>query len=440
MLHSPCPIVPITPDAPMGAHYFFGYYDKSPWNSDESRLLAHRVPFLDRFPTSDDGATVGLIDPRARDFHPLADTRAWNWQQGAQLQWLPDPEGILYNDRRDGRLVGVLLNPGGSEEAVLDHPVYTVAPGGRVALTLNYGRLTALRPEYGYPGLTDPNASDAAPRNDGVVRLDLASGGADLLVSIAELAAYQPSPLGAGGECRHYVNHLMFNPSGTRFCFLHRFQRADGIMHSRLFTLGTDGSGLRLLMEGMISHYHWRDDRTILAWAGRRKLLGAGGGTPRGGGSRPSVATLLRRTLKPVYYALGKPRFLMSRILGDSYLLITDAEDPTTEPFAKGELTTDGHCTYSADRRWVLTDGYPDLKSRQPLFLWDTERNQGHEIGRYPTPRGLDGPLRVDLHPRLSHDSTRVCIDSAMDGRRRMYLVDVSALTFPARPPAEPSP
>src|SRR5262249_9620515 len=157
-----------------------------------------------------------------------------------------------------------------------------------------YPRLTLLRPEYGYPGLTDPRAGVEAPEDDGVFRLDLRSGRRELLVSAAAVAGHRPSPLGAGRH--HCVNHLMYNPSGTRFCFLHRFERSDGIVHSRLFTLGADGSDLRLLMEGMISHYSWRDDRTLLAWAGRRKLLGAG--SEGGEGAAKRLVTAARRSLK----------------------------------------------------------------------------------------------------------------------------------------------
>src|SRR5206468_1381569 len=153
------------------------------------------------------------------------------------------------------------------------------------------------------------------------------------------------------------------------------------------------------------------------------------------GGSGQGLASAARRCLKPIYYALGKPRFLMNRVVRDAYLLITDGEASEAEVFARGELTTDGHCTWSpGDRRWVLTDGYPDLRSRQPLLLWDANRGRGYEIGRYPAPRKLDGPVRVDLHPRFSRDGRKVCIDSAMDGRRRMYVVDVAALTG-AHPP-----
>lgn len=448
---SPCPIVCVTPeDNPdsLGEwHYFFGYYDKCPWNARGTHMLAHRAGFVDHFPTPTDVCEIGVLDPAERSFTPLASTGAWNWQQGAQLQWInwlgdTRDERILFNSRRDDdHLETTIIRPNGGGRITLEHPTYTVAPDGKTALTLAFERLSHCRPEYGYAGLVDPHQTNPAPKHSGIWRVDLATDRCEQLVSIGELASHKSNAMGDGRV--HHVNHLMFNPSGTRFCFMHRFERADGITHSRLFTLGTDGSGLRLLFEGLVSHYDWIDDGTILAWAGRRKILGGGGSTGAGGsgggaGAKRAVMTMARRTLKPVYYAMGKPRWMMSRIVGDSYMLIPDAEEGEAAVFARGDLSTDGHCTMARSGpgagRFVLTDGYPDMGSRQPLFLYDTRDGVAHEIGRYPTPRALDGPTRVDLHPRFDRTGTRVCIDSAMDGRRRMYVVDVSAIVgVPAR-------
>lgn len=418
-------------------HYWFGYYDTCPWSLDGARLLAHRARFCNRFPSPTDACEIGSIeawDTDAPRFVKLTESTAWNWQQGARLQWatIDGQERLVFNDRRDGRPVCVVLNPDGSEHRVLDHPVYSLLPDAQHAVTLDFGRLSRLRPEYGLPGIGDPDESDPSPSDAGIYALDLRTGQRELIIDIARLDAHaapgEPSP--AGGDLHQHVNHLMFNPSGTRFCFMHRFERSDGILHSRLFTSDIMGADVRLLYEGMVSHYDWRDDETILAWAGRRSLLG---GASEKKSPSQRVMTLARRTLKPVYYALGKPRILMNKILKDSYQLIRDAEGAPAQAFARGELMTDGHCTYSrggeSPGRWVLTDGYPDLKSRQPLFLWDTASDQGVEIARLETPRALDGDVRVDLHPRFSNDSRLVCVDSAMDGARRMYVFDVSSIT-----------
>lgn len=72
-----------------GFHYFFGYYDNPAYSPDDSLHLCNRVPFMDRLPKDGDVNELGVFDLKAGDFHPIAKTLAWNFQQGSMLQWLP---------------------------------------------------------------------------------------------------------------------------------------------------------------------------------------------------------------------------------------------------------------------------------------------------------------------------------------------------------------
>ncbi len=414
--------------------WFVGYYDKRPWNGDASRLLVHRASILDRSPNETDIVDLGFVDltDPARPFTRIAQSTLWNWQQGAMLQWLPGATNTaVYNVRMgdpDTEDLDVWQIGGGvvhdlaiGDRRSLERPVYTVAPDGSCALSLSFARLAENRPDYGHVGVVDPTIEDPAPDDDGVYRVDMATGEARLILSIEQVAQFDPPEFSRNRS--HWVNHLMFNPSGDRFCFLHRFWREDGNMHTRLFTAdSSDGSDLRLVFEGMISHFDWVDDHTLLAWAGQRKLLAPG--DPAKKGLRRHVL----RSLKPIYYAMGKPRWLMSKVIGDSYMLLRD-DGGANERFGKGVLTTDGHCTISSDGRWMLTDGYTDRLNRLPLYVLDMESQRAVMIGRFRTPATLDGPIRCDLHPRFRDDSKSVCIDSAMGGRRRVYLVDTSGVT-----------
>ncbi len=425
MKKAECSVHQITPDNRDQYHYFFGYYDKCPWDEKDERILAHRTTFVDRFPNPNDRTDIGYIYSNGRnEFVKEADTTAWNWQQGSQLQWLTNgqsnTEQIIFNNRQDGQLVAVILDPATGKKRVIDKPIYTVSPLGRHALSLNYVRLFDMRKDYGIAGLDDQWRDVLCPEDDGIYKVDLLTGATDLIISIAQAAAINHCPIREGAK--HWVNHMMFNPSGSRFCFLHRFLRDDGIMHSRLLTANSDGSGLRILFDGMVSHYCWKDDTTILAWAGKRKILG-------GSNRKPSlIMKSARRCLKPIYYAMGKPRILMQKLVGDSCYLIQDSPNGTADRFAYGKLTTDGHCTLSPNGKWILTDGYTDAKNRLPLFLCNISTQEVIEIDRFHTPINLDGPVRVDLHPRFNRDGTKICIDSAMDGSRQMYVIDVSEI------------
>ena len=418
-----CPVERINPED--GWNYFFGYYDRCPWNKAGTHVLAHRASFIDHFPNPEDVAELGLIDLSTKQFHKFAETTAWNWQQGSQMQWVDydGKECVIYNRRKDNKVVAAIVNPYTKETIrQYDTSIYIVSSKKQFALTLNYPRLFDTRKDYGVSGLTDKYYSVNAPDDDGVFLLDLQSGQSKLIVSTSTLCGIGQSDI---RSFKQRVNHLMFNPSGTRFCFLHRYNRLDGIMQSRLFTSDLNGTDVRLLFEGMISHYDWKDDGTILAWAGARKLIGAGSN------SKTTPMTLVKRCLKPIYYALGKPRILMRKIMGDSFYLIDDNADMQSNHRRIGEdvLYCDGHCTFSPDNRWVLTDGYTDANNCLPLFLYNVNSGTAYEVGRYKTPKELDGELRVDLHPRFNKQGTAVLVDSAMSGKRGMYIIDVKSIT-----------
>ncbi|MGB3905396.1 MAG: hypothetical protein WBB22_10770, partial [Anaerolineae bacterium] len=309
-------------------HHFFGYYDKCPWDATGRYVLALAADFMDRPPGPDDTATVGMVDlARGNQWIPLAETQAWNWQQGAMLQWLPSrPDDlIIYNARSDDSFVSVIRDVHGGSTRMLLRPVYAVSHDGRSALSLSFARIHHCRPGYGYAGLPDPWSEDPAPEEDGIWRMDLVTGECRLTVSLARVAAidHQPNMDGA----RHWFNHVQFNTADSRFVFLHRWRR-DGMMWStRMFTACPDCSDLYCVADHeMVSHFDWRDEAHILAWARQH----------------------------------GE---------GDLFYLFAD-KSQDREVVGRGVLNADGHCSYSPDRKWILTDSYPDTESKRSLILF----------------------------------------------------------------------
>jgi hypothetical protein len=369
-------------------HHFFGYYDKTPWDASGRYVLALATGLYDRPPGAGDAATVGLVDTaRGGAWRPVAQTRCWNFQQGNMLQWHPaDPERlIVYNARQGGRPVGVVMDAFTGRERVLPMPIYAVSPRGDVALSVNFARLDACRPGYGYYELDGARAAEPSPADDGVFRMDLATGECRLIVALAELAVFER--LRTMRDAVHWVNHVQFGADGSRFAFLHRWRgpRVPRGWHTRLMTAGPDGEDLRCLSDyEMVSHYDWRDAGHVLAWARRRDV-------------------------------------------GDRYFLVPDGPGERSV-VGEGVLTCDGHCSYSPDRRWILTDTYPDAAGRRALLLYRPEDGRLIEVGRFASPPELKGEVRCDLHPRWSRDGRRVCFDSAHEGSRQMYVADVAAV------------
>ncbi len=406
--------------------HFFGYYDKSPWDATGRYVLGLETTFMDRPPTPKDRAVIGLIDKAEENtWRPIARTVAWNWQQGAMLQWLPsEPDRlIVYNDRREDRFVSVVRNIFADEERVLPRPVYALSPAGGYALSTNFARIADTRPGYGYVGLEDPGRENPHPADDGIFWMDLETGEHRLIISYAQAANFRSKPSMNGAK--HWFNHIQVNTDGSRFAFLHRWcpWGQTRPWETRLLTADPDGSGLYSLADdGMVSHYDWRDPTHILAWA-------------RQEARPPSTGPLGIRNDLPS----GEPAKSQDRLCLDRFFLFTDRSktSPTggseqRGTVGEGVLTTDGHCSYSPERQWILTDTYPDEERMRTLILYRPEDDRRVDIGRFFAPKELDGEIRCDLHPRWSRDGHAVCFDSVHEGARQMYVVDVSGIVAEA--------
>jgi len=83
--------------------YFFGYYDKSPWDDSGRYVLCLRAKDTWTDVAPDEPADICLIDTEHdNELEIIAQTHAWNVQQACMLQWRgPDfAKEILYNDFR----------------------------------------------------------------------------------------------------------------------------------------------------------------------------------------------------------------------------------------------------------------------------------------------------------------------------------------------------
>ena len=368
-------------------YHFFGYYDKFPWNLSGRFFLALETEFMERPPTADDRAVVGMVDlQESNQWTPLAETRAWNWQQGTMLQWVGnDPERkIAYNVCVGDHFGAVVQDVVSGEQRELPRPIYALSRDGAQAVSVNFARTARTRPGYGYEGPPDPWEDDLHPAEDGVYWMDMESGEYRLTVSLDQVVGIRHAADMDGAK--HWFNHLQFNPSGTRFLFLHRWVTAEERRMTRLFTANPDGSDVCCVSDHeMTSHFDWKDDDRILAWARRHEI-------------------------------------------GDRYFVFTDRSN-VVEVLAEGVLTQDGHCSYSPNGKWLLTDTYPDKEGKRTLILYDLVRERRIDAGRFfAMPDKITGEIRCDLHPRWSRDGRQVCFDSVHEGIRQIYAMDVSGI------------
>jgi hypothetical protein len=371
--------------------HWFGYYDKLQFDPSCRYVLGMEVDFEHRAPKPGDTITVGMVDLEdGNKWIELGESRAWCWQQGCMLQWRPGSKTeILWNDREQDRLVCHILDVATRERRTIPHPIYTISPDGRTALSLDFRRVDDMRPGYGYAGPPEPYRDQRAPQDSGIFRLDLETGRQELIVSLAEIAKI-PYPLDDLSVKKHYFNVLLVNPAGSRFLFLHRWlPRGRRDCRTRMLTAAMDGSDVRVLDHcGCTSHLIWRDPQHILAWSWR--------------GSRPG-----------------------------NFWLFEDRPGGKIELVGKDVLTWDGHCSYLPNKDWILLDSYPQGPRRlQSVYLYHVPTGRLKVLGRFHSPPAYQGPWRCDTHPRHSPDGRSVVIDSPhTGGGRQMHLIDSSGIT-----------
>jgi hypothetical protein len=372
--------------------HWHGYYDKFLFDPTNRYVLANQVDFEGRSPRGDDEIRVGMIDLHDGDkWIELGRSRAWNWQQGCMLQWLPGSASeVIWNDRQGDRFVCHVLDVKTGVQRTLQHPIYTVSPDGRWSVSPDFRRLNDCRPGYGYAGLPDPNANVDAPADAGIWRMDLRTGEQSLLFSFAGAAGID-YPAGFPTGAKHWFNHLLYNTDGSRFLFLHRWRgAAEPMAHfsTRMFTANPDGTDRYILdPHGKTSHFVWRDPDHVTAWS---------------------------------WHPSDGKRFYVYR-------------DRTTEVEVVGRdvMAVNGHNTYlpSTNNDWILNDTYPDAQRLQHPYLFHIPTNRRVPLGHFMAPPGYDDEFRCDLHPTASRDGRQVLIDSAHAGTgRQMYVIDVSGI------------
>ncbi len=112
-------------------------------------------------PRAEDRVQIGYWSLEEGKFYPVAETRAYNWQQGAQLQWLPPDYStrIVFNDREGDRFVSRIVNIEDGTSRALPFPIYTVHPAGTSAVCVNCERSYFRRPGYNYQGVGSQNGT-----------------------------------------------------------------------------------------------------------------------------------------------------------------------------------------------------------------------------------------------------------------------------------------
>lgn len=360
--------------------YFYGFHDKCPWSPDNKMLLAHKFNIPLRMPKPKDAVEVGYFTgSNYMNFKVIGTAKSWNWQMGAMLQWVGISNNIIFNDFNGNHHIARIVTPDGKLVATLPLPIVAISSNGAKALSYSFERLRKYASAYAYANGIDPEEAMAVSKNSGLDIIDIRSLEITKLFSIAEIASYHPEQSMDGAY--HYFTHCLFSPSGKRFVFFHRWVSNNRI-RTRMLSSDLKGKDLFIFpTSGMVSHIAWQDDENILAYARTEEF-------------------------DDKYY-LFRDRKKQFSIIGENH------------------FKSDGHPQFSTDKKWILTDTYPDRFRTQYLILYNVKDKRIYNIAKLRSPFKYRYNLRCDLHPRWNRNSSMVCFDSAHAGIRSLYTIEL---------------
>ncbi|MEP7252323.1 MAG: hypothetical protein ABI683_08080 [Ginsengibacter sp.] len=371
-------------------HFYASYFGINSFSKNERYATVLETDLKYKLPDNvNEPATLGLVDLKTHDFIPLTQTRAWNFQQGCMAHWLgisPDSL-IIYNDYRNGKSVSVIMNVYTKKEIkVIPYPVSAVSPDGKMAASINFSRIRITRSDYGYGGGgQDAKADVQYPSDDGIFLIDLKTGKAKLIVSVAQVKSMAPEVPQGGIE---YFNHTLFSRGGSKLFWL---ARAIPNRNTTAFTVNIDGTNIqRCFPDGWGgSHFDWLNDSDLMI-----------------------TAEYKAKQYSHIFFTAGK----------DNY-----------ERLGNGLLDFDAHGTFSPDGKWMVTDAYPSPElQEQKIYLLNMKSQAALCLGRFAEPDeftkdGTSGTdhgkfWRCDLHCRWSPKGDIIGFNSTMTGSRQAYI------------------
>lgn len=358
---------------------FFGFHDKSPWSADNTLLLGHQYIGTGN---EQEVATrkIDIVIFSGENWltpTKIATTSAWNWQQGAQLQW--KGENILFNDFINGECRAVEVDKFGQVIKVHKYAVGAISPIDKAMASYCFKHFGDVMPGYGYD-FNGASAKSNIAADTLLIILDDGHKEVELLghelpgVVFGEVILGEP-----------FISHALFSPDGKKLAFMRRLAVPGRRRRSALYIFDrANQSVVRVPFKDMVSHFCWLSDNVIFAYANTEN--------------------------------------------GDGYYQYQIQSDQLI-PFTNKLKSVDGHPHAEMTGKKVVFDTYPDKRRLQQLAVYDFQSQSLNEIAKLYSPMKFWDGKRVDLHPRFRPDGSYVCIDCSTTGVRALATLNVNGLS-----------
>jgi hypothetical protein len=401
------PVWCLTPNRGAVIHRFF---DSSPVSPSGRYVALFRLPFEDHVNKPGDTGHVVLVDLDTGEEKQVAESRGWEMQVGASVNWGADDQSLFFNDldAGTGEPVAVKLDPVTDTRTVFPGGQYRVARNGRFAVAPSLACMRRTQEGYGVILPDDRTPRNiGAPDDDGVFRTDLSTGERRLILPLSEAARHIEELRSENlSDWEVYGFHTSLSPDDSRLLLVLRWfpvtapkrfyvQKCPGMLRYAVLTMDADGSNVQVA----IPYSQWRK-----------------------GGHHPCWMPDSERVSMNLNIDGEGLRFVCADADGSNLRKL--------HPVVQGS----GHPSVHPDGRHILVDVYAvgDLAyddGTVPLRLIDIETGEDREIlriGAVTTPRPTS-TLRVDPHPAWDRSWRYAVFNGVLeDNTRRVFLADLS--------------
>jgi hypothetical protein len=360
--------------------FFFGFHDKTPFSKDDELLLSQRAPDELFMPEIGNEIEIGVFNGENwSNFEPVSTTKAWNWHMGCRLQWV-NRRKLIFNDALDGQVTARLMDLDEGTSVWQPYMVSSVSNSGSFFVGYDFLDVESLMPGYGYKSPNQRYFNNKG--HSELVEVDLLTKTKRILIEKNQLLEYRRQNWAL--DPFHFISHTQISRCDRFVAFLHRWiDTSDDVRKrkSRLMVINRETHELiELPTDGMVSHYCWAKDLSILAFCSTQKF-----------GSR---------------YV----QFDLSDFGEISFTCFSD-------------LRADGHPSFNIETGFVVTDTYPNRSRDQFLYTFRSGGDEYEKIASFFMPKKFQSPSpffhwSVDLHPRWSTEGHHICVDTAHTGRR----------------------
>ncbi len=353
-------------------HYFVGYYDKDPVNISTKLVLCHKVSNKYSNMVEPTNATIGLLSIEDNSFKELTSTNAMNWQLGSRAQWL-NKNTIIFNDIDEDIQCSIKYDISTNNRLIkYKRPFWDISPNKKFGASLNFSRIRKMRPGYGYSG---KNIDDF---REVLTIFSLENDSLIYSISLEEILQKVKYDENISDEI--YLNHIVWSPSSKKLITIFNFEnkrRSKRMVYPVLINL--ESKKIEFLhKDGSFSHHTFVNEDEILAYL---KINN--------------------------HYCFG----LWSKAKGWTEI--------------KNSMPKfDGHPTYINSSDNVVVDSYSDRLGVMSLYLGSINPGKKLEkIASIINDPQYKGPIRCDLHPRVSLKHNLIVCDLPLKSGRKILVV-----------------